>query len=410
MKILLATFFQIPYVGGLWKYMLQVKQGLELEGHQVDLFGNGLDRFYIFNSNQEVPKVHFKEMFDYKITPATAPLIAEHPWVREAETDRYCMELSLAFIGLDQYDIIHAQDVLAAAAIKRIKPGQIPLVTSIHASAALTVLDMLENNKTSSEDPTSSLVWKYYKSMEYLGSSVSDKVLLASEWLKEVMVHQFRAPSDRIALIPYAIDIPFFQSSMRKVSGNPIVKPKDKTVIISTSRLSYEKGIHILLNALCRLYVDRQDWECWLVGDGDKRYEYEELCRQMGIQSAVRFLGSREDVPYLLSQAEIFAMPSLMETLSYSVMEAQLAGLPIVSSSAGGLKEAVRHNVDGLLSPPGDAHVLYLYLGQLLSDSSFRRRLGDNALEWALKNRSLQTMIKHLTGVYSEQLSLKKQS
>lgn len=404
MKILLATYFQIPHVGGLWKYMQQVKLGLEREGHEVDLFGNGLDRYYMIGG-PGLLKSHFQEMVYHKLTPESAPMLAEDPWVKGAEADRYYMELTLAYMGLKEYDVVHAQDVFAAAALSRVKPDSVPLVTSIHAPAALTVLDMLREKHVA--EPLESLVWKYYKSMEILGSSVSDRILLASKWLKEVMTGEFSAPANRITLIPYALDITEFEGRMQEVPMQPLTKPLDKTVILSTSRLSSEKGIPVLLQALSTLYKERQDWECWLAGDGELRKQCEKISMLTGIQPAVRFLGSRDDVPYLLTQADVFAMSSLSETLSYSVMEAQLAGLPVASSSAGGLKEAVRHRVNGLLSEPGDPEGLYKNLSSLIADPSLRRRLGDNGRDWALKNRSLEAMVQRLSKVYAKQLALK---
>lgn len=62
----------IPHVGGLWKYMLQVKQGLEALGHQVDMMGDGIDCFYMYGEdNRKVLKSHFKPMLEYKL-PTTS--------------------------------------------------------------------------------------------------------------------------------------------------------------------------------------------------------------------------------------------------------------------------------------------------------------------------------------------------
>ena len=63
MKILLVTIFLIPHVGGLWKYMLQIKQGLEALGHEVDMVGDRIDCFYVYgDDNRKVFKSHYKPM------------------------------------------------------------------------------------------------------------------------------------------------------------------------------------------------------------------------------------------------------------------------------------------------------------------------------------------------------------
>lgn len=407
LKVLLVTIFLVPHVGGLWKYMQLVKQGLEASGHEVDMIGDGIDGFYIYGGgeHQKVLKSHFRPMLHHKLTPSNAAPIASDPWVKNAEVERLSLELSLSYLGLEQYDIIHAQDVLAAAAVSRVKPAHTPLITSIHASVALTIRDVLEA-ESNYDDPLNSLVWKYYKTIEYIGGTSSDHVLLASRWLQDVMVQQFEIPSSSISLVSYAIDIPAFERNMN--TDHALQRPADRKVMISTSRLSPEKGIHVLIEALGKLHQQRQDWVCWLIGDGDKRREYEQLARKLDIESSVRFWGTRDDVPNLLTLADIFVMPSMMETLSYSVMEAQLAGLPIVSSDAGGLKEAVRHEDNGLLFPAGNADKLAESLALLLEDDPYRRRLGRNARKWALVHRDLNTMIKQLLQVYLRELKKKQ--
>lgn len=383
--------------------MLQVKQGLEALGHQVDMMGDGIDSFYMHGEDhRKVLKSHFKPMLECKL-PGASPIFADN-WVRYAESERLSLELSLSYLGLEQYDVIHAQDVLAAAAVSRVKPARIPLITSIHASVALTILDMLQTDQ-GIKPSSAPLVWNYYRSIENIGGSSSDHVMLASMWLRDVMVSQFALPSSRISLIPYAMDISSFDSKMKM--GHDLSRPKNKKVIISTSRLSYEKGIHVLLEALGKLHSIRQDWVCWLVGDGDQRSAYEERVDQLGIGEAVQFWGSRDDVPSLLGMADIFVMPSLMETLSYSVMEAQLAGLPIVSSDAGGLKEAVQHEVNGLLFLKGNDDMLTLQLNRLLEDKAYRQQLGEQARNWALVHRGLGSMMKRVLEVYRKEISKK---
>ncbi|MEC0308172.1 glycosyltransferase family 4 protein [Paenibacillus lautus] len=401
MKILLVTIFLIPHVGGLWKYMQQIKQGLEALGHEVDMVGDRIDCFYVYgDDNRKVFKSHYRPMLESNL-PAASPIFSDN-WVRHAECERLCLELTLSYLDLEQYDVIHAQDVLAAAAVSRVKPAGIPLITSIHASVALTILDMIQNDQ-GIKPSSPQLVWNYYKSVENIGGSSSDQVLLASVWLRDVMVSHFALPESRISLIPYAMDILSFEDRLKK--EHELTRPVDKKVIICTSRLSYEKGIHVLLEALGKLQTLRQDWECWLVGDGDQRSLYEERVRQLGIVGAVRFWGSRDDVPTLLGLADIFVIPSLMETLSYSVMEAQIAGLPIVSSDAGGLKEAVQHEVNGLLFQSGNDDMLTAHLSLLLEDEAYRGLLGKEARKWALAHRGLDSMVKRVLEVYRKEMS-----
>jgi glycosyltransferase involved in cell wall biosynthesis len=87
-------------------------------------------------------------------------------------------------------------------------------------------------------------------------------------------------------------------------------------------------------------------------------------------------VGERDDVPGLLSDADVFVLASRSEGLPLSVIEAMAAGLPVVASDVGGLRELVRDAETGVLVPPSDATALASALRPLLADRQLRRRLG----------------------------------
>jgi hypothetical protein len=94
--------------------MLQIKRRLELQGHTVDLMGNGPDipQYYIVFKNRGLLKNQLLPMLNTKLNEAAVPVLHKDSWVQTVEKDRYCMELAAAYFGVEQYDVFHTQDVI----------------------------------------------------------------------------------------------------------------------------------------------------------------------------------------------------------------------------------------------------------------------------------------------------------
>jgi L-malate glycosyltransferase len=101
--------------------------------------------------------------------------------------------------------------------------------------------------------------------------------------------------------------------------------------------------------------VTTPDVDLVLAGDGPLRPDLESLARQLGVANRVIFLGVRSDVPAVLQALDVFAMTSLSEAASLTLLEAMASARPVVVTDVGGNPEIVRHGVDGLLVPRGDA-------------------------------------------------------
>jgi glycosyltransferase involved in cell wall biosynthesis len=156
---------------------------------------------------------------------------------------------------------------------------------------------------------------------------------------------------------------------------------RDDLVIVQVGRLESSKGNREALEAMATLR-DADGWKYWIVGGpqraSDERYlrELKEIAQRRGISDRVRFAGERRDVPALLQAADIYCQPSLLpESFGISLVEAEAAGLPIVTSAVGGALEIVDESC-GVLIAPGDIQALAAALRRLLSDVGLRARLG----------------------------------
>lgn len=401
MKILLATYWLLPHLGGVWPYMNQIKQKLEAMGHSVDLMGNSPDftKFHMVSDHREIAKDVLRPLLFAKLNAAASPSLHADRWVYETEIDRYCMELAAAYFGLEQYDLIHTQDVISTRALSRVKPKRTPLVANIHGSIAREVLLAVYH-----QNPNSELrklpIWNYYRTMEYYGATSADIALTSTYWMKNLMTEEYGVPSANIDVFQYGLDTDTF---WRKYSeGTPIRRPINKKVIICPARLVFIKGIEVLLSALGKLKQARSDWVCWIVGDGDSKSALEQQATALGLRDDVQFLGYRDDIPALLGLADIFALPSIQDNQPFSVMEAQMIGLPSVVSNAGGLPEMVEHGITGLVSPVGDADMMAHHLGLLLQEEAYRKQLGANAQKWGESHWSLDLMIARMLAIYNK--------
>jgi glycosyltransferase involved in cell wall biosynthesis len=131
-----------------------------------------------------------------------------------------------------------------------------------------------------------------------------------------------------------------------------------------------------LIAAFARVATVRDDADLLLAGDGPLRSDLEAQVNDLGLGGRVRFLGVRADVPDLLRAVDIFALTSVSEAASLTLLEAMASELPVVVTAVGGNPEIVRHGQEGLLVPRGDVAAIAKALLRLLSDPDSRRQLG----------------------------------
>lgn len=399
MKILLATYWLIPHVGGVWAFMEQIRNRLTAMGHEVDLFGNSPDYscFHIYNKGLSLEKRHLLPILEAKLSSAQTPSLHTQPIIWQYEYDRYCMELAAAYFGLEQYDVIHTHDIFSARALSRVKPKHVPLVSHIHGSVAGELFTHFRLHPELGIKENSS-PYNYFQAMEHYGASGSDLTITANQWQRNMLIQQFKVPAHQVTVFPYGLDQgPFWA---KYAAGTEVRRPPGKKVIIFPARLVFVKGINILIDALAMLKNVRQDWVCWIVGDGKDRGELEQQVLRHGLIQEVAFLGQRNDIPALLGQSDLFVHSCIQDNQPFSVMEAQLAGVPVLVSSAGGLPEMVEHGVTGLISPAGDPGTLYYQLDLLLANDAYRISIGQQAQKWAQQQWSLDLMMERLMNVY----------
>ena len=176
-------------------------------------------------------------------------------------------------------------------------------------------------------------------------------------------------------------------------------------VIITVANLRAGKGHDVLLRAAVQVLAAHPAARFQFVGDGPLRAALEAQARDLGIASAVEFLGHRDDVNALLRRSTIFAFPSFMEAFPNGVMEAMAVGLPVVASNVGGIPELVDDGRNGLLVRAGDVDGLAAVINRLLADPVQARIWGDAARQTIAAGYSFERMTRAFEGLYQRELA-----
>lgn len=157
----------------------------------------------------------------------------------------------------------------------------------------------------------------------------------------------------------------------------------EEILVLAVGNLEKRKGHLVLLEALRQVTAEMPDapWRLIIAGGrgGIEKEPIEHFLREHAMERRVHLLLRREDVPDLQAGADLFVMPSLWEGLPLALLEAMLAGKPIIASATSGIPEAIETDREGLLTPPGDAGALAGALSRLFRDPAERRRFGEAA-------------------------------
>jgi glycosyltransferase involved in cell wall biosynthesis len=196
------------------------------------------------------------------------------------------------------------------------------------------------------------------------------------------------------------------------------ITPKDnwemneRPLILAVGRLVWIKGYDYLLAALSRLKQAGISFRAQIIGDGplyaSLRYSIEDL----DLKSEVELLGSlpSADVLQRLRGADLFVLSSHAEGISNAVLEAMAMALPVVTTNAGGMAEAIRDGIDGFVVPVRDIPALADRLKTLLTDVGQRERMGRSARSRAEANFSLGRQAEIFEELYQSVISSRKNS
>lgn len=383
MRILITTFWDYPIVGGLQNYITTLKAGLEDLGHRVDIIApNHFPKEVMVRKRREFTE-YFKNFYIKRYGGYSEKIV-------RIDCNLYIYEMMLKDMNLEQYDIFHAQDRFTANVLGRLNQlYQKPLFFTPHGFMTHSKLEFNLMKKGSLEEI-------YSSSIDKQAIESSHHMVILCEAFRPIL-KKLGARDSKMTTIYTGIEF-----GAENIEKNAI-KVKDRTVITCVSRLGPRKGHKYLLEALALFKNQFKNVDVRIVGDGVMRKELENQARNLQLNN-VSFLGNRNDIAELLSQSDIFVMPTTSDSVPIAIIEAMFAEKAILTTNCGGIPEIIQDYHSGLIAEPANSEYLGVKLLLLLHDVSLRTKLAENAKAFAEKHLTVAGMARKIEGVYQSLL------
>tara|TARA_B100000683_G_scaffold187040_1_gene180269 strand:- start:3790 stop:5007 length:1218 start_codon:yes stop_codon:yes gene_type:complete len=230
-------------------------------------------------------------------------------------------------------------------------------------------------------------------------------VHFVSEALQAIVAQQYGDSNGQGLVLPMVFGLEDFRQG-------PVAAAKDTKRILFVGRLMKVKGIDVLINAFSRLLEDERfiEWKLDIVGGGPELESLRTLSQERGVEHHIEFHGSkpRRDLKKFYNQAELFVLPSRTtslgekEGLGLVVLEAMMAGVPVIGTDCGGIKETITHHKTGIIVPEGDINALHNSMVDLLDNNALRSEMVQNAhseIDQKYTIESLTSTMKQWYGV-----------
>jgi L-malate glycosyltransferase len=353
-----------PTYGGSGVIATELGKALALKGHEVHFISYALP-FRLANFIENVV-FHEVEMSSYPLFEF--PLYSLALASKMVEVAEY-EKLDLFHV---HYAIPHATSAFLAKEMLKNKID-IKIITTLHGTD-ITLVGL---------EPSFLPLVKF--SIEK-----SDGVTAVSRFLKEKTLTNYDINKD-IHVIPNFVDTELFKPNS-DCTFRKNVASKGEKILVHTSNFRQVKRVSDAIH-IFDIVQKEVPSKLILVGDGPDRSECERLVRQLNIMDKVKFLGKQDGLVEILTASDIFLIPSQSESFGLAALEAMSCGLPVISSSVGGLPELVAHNECGFIAEIGDIERMAKYAVDLLTNEKKYRIFSQNARDRAVRKFDINKVV-----------------
>lgn len=202
-------------------------------------------------------------------------------------------------------------------------------------------------------------------------------------------------PAEKVFIIPNGVDVERFQPRpadpcLREAVGLPPGAP----VVGIVAALRPEKRHEVFLRVAARVLREIPQCRFVIIGDGERRAELEQLSQSLNMVPAVHFLGTRSDVPELISLMDVVVLTSKMEANPVTILEAMACAKPFVAPRVGSIPDTILDGLTGYLAEPQDEAGLAHGVLRLLRDPAAAARFGQAGRQRVVEHYSLERMVK----------------
>ncbi|NCS87263.1 MAG: N-acetyl-alpha-D-glucosaminyl L-malate synthase BshA [Ignavibacteria bacterium] len=367
-----------PTYGGSGVVATELGKALAKRGHQIHFISYALP----FRLDSFVENVVFHEVETSSYPLFEFPLYSLALASKMVEVARY-EDLDLLHV---HYAIPHASSAYLAKQMLKGKKD-LKIITTLHGTD-ITLVGL---------EPSFLPLVKF-------SIKESDGVTAVSRFLKEKTLTNYNIEKD-IEVIPNFIDTniykPISNSEFKKY-----IAPNGEKILMHTSNFRPVKRVPDTIKIFEQVFKEIPS-KLVLVGDGPERSDCEKLCREINLCDHVKFLGKQDGLVDILNAADVFLIPSQSESFGLAALEAMACGVPVVSSSVGGLPELVKHNDSGFIAEIGDIDRMSKYVIDLLTNSRKYEIFSNNARRRAIELFGIDKIVPYYENYYQTVLEEK---
>ena len=287
-------------------------------------------------------------------------------------------------------DIVHSRNM---SGLDALLPARLSGIKTLHSEHGFDV----DNLRGSATRPAL---------LRRLHSPLVRRYVTVSDDLRRLLTEQWGVAANRVTQIYNGVDTErFCPSKPRRHELLPqALQGAGLFVVGAVGRVQAIKDQSTLLRAFATLLARRSEWRTRLrlvlVGDGPLLKTLMALAQELGIAPLVWFAGARHDVSALLQAMDLFVLPSLMEGISNTLLEAMATGMPVLATAVGGNVELLDEGVVGATFTVGDTRTLAAMIENYAGDAELCARHGAAARQRAVQHFSLQAMVANYQDVY----------
>lgn len=364
-----------PTYGGSGVVATELGIELAARGHEVHFISYAVPiRLQNMNDN-----IHFHE-----VEVTTYPLFDHPPYTLALATKMIEVADSA---GLDLLHVHYAIPHSVSAMLARMMSGsrRLPFITTLHG----TDITLVGNDRS-------------YLPITRFSIEQSDGVTTISKYLRDRTIREFEVKNP-IEVIPNFVNCDYY-----KRSDDPILRtkwaPNGEPILMHLSNFRPVKRVTDAVEIFA-LVRQKMPAKLVLVGDGPDRGAAEYSVRRKKLQKDVLFLGKQDRVQEKLGIADLFLLPSDLESFGLAALEAMACEVPVIATNVGGVPEVVTHGVDGYLVEPRDVETAAKYAIEILSRPDRGRAMGQQARTDARKHYCANDVIPMYEAYYEKVLN-----
>ena len=360
-----------PTYGGSGVVATELGIALSAEGHEVHFIS--YDQPFRLDLFSE--KIYYHE-----VTVPDYPLFEYAPYELNLTSKLVdvAMHEKLNILHV-HYAIPHASAAVNAKQILATYGIDLPIVTTLHG----TDITLLGKDKS-------------FKPVIEYAINMSDAVTVVSEDLKKETLQHFNI-NKKIQTIPNFIDVSLYQQKIdEKLRSN--FAEKEEFIITHISNFRKVKRVRDVVKIFEKANKKIPS-RLLMIGDGPERVQAEQLCRELGLEDKVKFLGKLRVIEKILAISDIFVLPSETESFGLVALEAMASKTAVISTNVGGISEVNIEGKTGFLSSVGDVDKMADDMISLLKNIDLLESFKINALAHA-KSFELKNVLPKYNAIY----------